>query len=123
MSRFSTILCPVDFEPNSLRVLRLAGEIAQEHKATLHVLHVTDIPIPPKPEVTVPFDKMETVVTVKLNRLARLRAARRLGANLIIMATHGRRGLRHLVLGSVAERVVREARCPVLTIRGGRNPG
>lgn len=97
-------------------------------------------PIPPKPEVTVPFDEMEMAVTAKLDRLARqrigrrvryevhaetgqpaievLRPARRLGANLIIMATHGRKGLRRLVLGSVAERVVREARCHVLTISG-----
>ena len=41
----------------------------------------------------------------------------RLGADLVVMATHGRRGLKHLVLGSVAERVVRESIAPVLTVR------
>jgi len=46
-----------------------------------------------------------------------LRVARRVRANLIVMATHGRKGFRRLILGSVAERVVREAPCPVLTIR------
>jgi nucleotide-binding universal stress UspA family protein len=40
----------------------------------------------------------------------------RLGADLVVMATHGQRGLKHLVLGSVAERVVRESAVPVLTI-------
>ena len=46
-----------------------------------------------------------------------LQAAKRQGADLIVMATHGRKGLRHLVLGSVAEHVVREAPCPVLTVK------
>jgi nucleotide-binding universal stress UspA family protein len=81
---------------------------------------------------------MEATARTKLERLARqrvdgkaryevdimmgdpgvevLQAAKRWGANLIVMATHGRRGLRHLVLGSVAEHVVREASCPVLTV-------
>jgi nucleotide-binding universal stress UspA family protein len=40
-----------------------------------------------------------------------------LKADIVIMATHGRKGLSHLVLGSVAERVVRESPCPVLTVR------
>jgi len=44
-------------------------------------------------------------------------AQQRLGADLVVMATHGRRGLKHLVLGSVAERVVRESAVPVLTVR------
>lgn len=81
---------------------------------------------------------MEATARTKLERLARqriggkiryevdvmmgdpgvevLRAAKRWGANLIVMATHGRKGLRHLVLGSVAEQVVRDASCPVLTV-------
>jgi len=138
MARFNKILCPVDFDPNSLQALRLAGEISQERKAILHLLHVVDIAIPAKAEVTAPFDKMEAAVTSKLERLARqkidrrvhhelhvetgdpavqiLDAAKRLGADLIVMATHGRKGLRRLVLGSVAERIVREAPCRVLSV-------
>ena len=46
-----------------------------------------------------------------------LQAATRLGIDLIVMATHGRKGFRRLVLGSVAERVIREAQCPVLTVK------
>ncbi|CAJ9685562.1 universal stress protein [Burkholderia pseudomallei] len=44
------------------------------------------------------------------------RAAREIGASLIVMGTHGRRGVRRLMLGSVAERLLRHARCPVLMI-------
>jgi nucleotide-binding universal stress UspA family protein len=94
--------------------------------------------MPPGPEVALPFGKMEATARAKLQRLARqrldakvryevdimmgdpgvevLQAAKRWGANLIVMATHGRKGIRHLVLGSVAEHVVREAPCPVLTV-------
>ncbi|MGB8412428.1 MAG: universal stress protein [Candidatus Binatus sp.] len=137
MLQFERILCPVAFDPNSLVALRLASELAQERKATLYLLHV--VAIPPGPEVALSFDKMEAAARTKLERLARekvdgkaryeievmtgdpgvevLQAATRLGANLIVMATHGRRGLGHFVLGSVTERVVREAPCPVLTVR------
>lgn len=48
-----------------------------------------------------------------------LAAAQRLGADLIVIGTHGRRGIAHLVLGSVAEAVVRRATCPVLAVHAG----
>jgi universal stress protein A len=137
MPRFNKILCPVDFDPNSTLALRLASELAQERQATLHLLHV--VAMPPGPEVALPFGKMETAARSRLERLARqtvngkaryevkvlmgdpavevLQAAERLRAELIVMATHGRRGLRHLILGSVAEHVVREAPCPVFTVK------
>jgi nucleotide-binding universal stress UspA family protein len=143
MPRFRKILCPVDFDQNSLLALRLASELAQERKATLHLLHV--VAMPPGPEVALPFGRMEATARTKVERLARqriegkaryevdimmgdpgvevLQAAKRWGANLIVMATHGRKGLRHLVLGSVAERVVREASCPVLTVSPKAAPG
>jgi nucleotide-binding universal stress UspA family protein len=136
MPRFKKILCAVDFDPNSLLALRLASELAQEGKATLRLLHV--VAMPPGPEVALPFGKMEAAARTKLERLGRqrvvgkaryevdimmgdpgvevLQAAKRWGASLIVMATHGRKGLRRVVLGSVAERVVREASCPVLTV-------
>jgi len=88
--------------------------------------------------VALPFGKLETEARAKLEMLARqkvgkagyeievmvgdpgieiLQLAKRLRADLIVMATHGRKGFRHIVLGSVAEAVVREAPCPVLTVR------
>jgi nucleotide-binding universal stress UspA family protein len=137
MPQFKKILCPLDFDQNSLLALRLASELAQERQATLYLLHV--VVMPPGPEVALSFGKMEAAARTKLERLARqkangkaryrievmmgdpavevLQAAKRLRANLIVMATHGRKGLRRLVLGSVAERVIREAPCPVLTVR------
>jgi universal stress protein A len=137
MPRFDKILCPVDFDQNSVRALRVATELAQERKATLYLLHV--VGVPPGPEVALPFGQMEAAARAKLARLAQrwidgkihyevdvamgdpsgevLRLAKRKRVNLIVMATHGRKGLRRLVLGSVAERVVREAPCPVLTLK------
>jgi nucleotide-binding universal stress UspA family protein len=133
---FKKILCPIDFDQNSLAALRLATQLAHEHGALLYVLHI--VAMPAGPEVALPFSKMEAAARVKLERLARqlvggkaryeadvtsgdpsvevLQAAKRLGASLIVMATHGRKGLRRFVVGSVAEHVVREASCPVLTV-------
>jgi nucleotide-binding universal stress UspA family protein len=135
MLRFKKILCPMDFDQNWL-ALAVAIELAQRI-TTLCLLHV--VPVPPGPEVAISFGKMEAEVRTRLERLARrkvngkvryevevmmgdpgveiLQAAKRGGADLIVMATHGRKGLRHLVLGSVAEHVVREAPCPVLTVK------
>ncbi|HZP45431.1 MAG TPA: universal stress protein [Candidatus Binataceae bacterium] len=137
MPKFSRILCPVDFDANSSLALKAASELAAERKAALFILHV--IAIPPGPEVALPFEKMETAARTRLKRLADqkigrradyeievmigdpgaeiLSAARQHRAELIVMATHGRKGLRRLMLGSVAERVVREAPCPVLTVK------
>ena len=136
MLKFKKILCPVDFDANSLVALRLASELARDRNATLRLLHV--VAMPPGPEVALPFGRMEATARAKLERLARQRirgkaaydidimmgdpgvevllAAKRWGADVIVLATHGRKGLRHLVLGSVAEQVVREAPCPVLTV-------
>jgi universal stress protein A len=133
---FKKILCPIDFDQNSLSALRLATDLAREHRALLYVLHI--VAMPAGPEVALPFSKMEAASRIKLKRLARqkvggkvsyevevtsgdpgvevVQAAKRLGADLIVMATHGRKGLRRFVLGSVAEHVVREASCPVLTV-------
>jgi nucleotide-binding universal stress UspA family protein len=137
MPGFDKILCPVDFDQNSIRALKLACEVARDRKSMLYLLHV--VPLPPGPEVALPFGKMESAARTKLERIARenvdakvryevdivlgdpglevVQVARRLGAKLIVMATHGRKGLSHLLLGSVAERVIREAPCPVLTVK------
>ena len=137
MPRVKAILCPIDFDAGSLSALRLATEQAQTHKAVLHLLHVVDIPT--NIEVPLPLLDMETRAEAKLALIARRRVgakaryrvhvavgdparqvlftARQLRAMLIVMATHGRKGLRRVLLGSVAERVVREAPCPVLTVR------
>jgi len=112
MPCFNKIVCPVDFDQNSLVALRLATELAQKHEGTVYLLHV--VAMPPGPEVALPFGKMETDARSRLERLARqkvgrkaryevevmmgdpgigiLQVAKRLRANLIVMATHGRKG-------------------------------
>jgi universal stress protein A len=140
MPLFRRILCPVDFDQNSPMALRFACDLAREERnATLDVLHV--VAIPPGPEVAIPFDKLEGKAKARLQRMVRqkidgkvpyqlhirtgdpgtevIRTAEQIGADLIIMVTHGRRGLGRFLLGSVAEKVAREAPCPVLTIRPG----
>jgi universal stress protein A len=135
MLRFSNILCPVDLDQNSLAAISVAAELARDRNATLHLLHVLPLAI----REAFSFKEMESQARTKLERLGHqklkagtryellvvtgepaievLQAATRLGIDLIVMATHGRRGVRRLVLGSVAERVVREAACPVLTVK------
>jgi nucleotide-binding universal stress UspA family protein len=67
--------------------------------------------------------KMKRTVIVEVGEPGEriLDTERKFDADLVVMATHGRRGIKHLVLGSVAERIVRESSVPVLTIRP-RNP-
>jgi nucleotide-binding universal stress UspA family protein len=138
------ILCPVDFFPASEAALRYAVALAERLDAALTVLHVVHIPAYAMPDgsLTPPLEWMQPVLDAAERELAVLvertphanvvldrkvaegmphRAinehAAACGADLIVMGTHGRSGLTHLLLGSVAERVVRTATTPVLTIR------
>ena len=137
MLRLSNILCPLDFDQGSLRALSVAADIALEHNATLYLLHVIHLHIAPEPALS--FAQAEKTAQSHLEQIGHqklksgtrfelmvisgdaageiLQMATRLNIDLIVMATHGRKGLRRLVLGSVAERVVREAPCLVLTIK------
>ncbi|HLI82213.1 MAG TPA: universal stress protein [Candidatus Binataceae bacterium] len=138
---FKKILCPIDFDENSIGALDAAAAIARQSDATLEVLHVVPIVIQPggSPIYVDVYSAEEQSSKAKLIELAKwhlaevkfelrttvgqpaasiLHAQKNLSADLIVMATHGRHGFAHLFLGSVAERVVREAECPVLTIRG-----
>jgi nucleotide-binding universal stress UspA family protein len=138
MLSIRTILHPTDFSDRSLYAFHLACALTRDYSARLVVLHVLPRPIiaygvgvmPPDPEHLVQEAKEQ------LNRLevpgGNVRAERRLeegdaatdilrvgqeiGADLIILGTHGRTGLDRLLMGSVAEQVVRQASCPVLTV-------
>lgn len=139
------ILVPVDFSANAERALDYACELAVKLDATVHVLHVVGIPALGVPELGVAvtasmidqivldhqaaLDKLvdkkrsggarfgEVILRTGDARDTILQAAHHLGADLIVMGTHGRRGLSRMLLGSVAESVVRTSQCPVLTIR------
>jgi universal stress protein A len=138
---FRNILCPIDFDANSPAALEFAGKIALETGARIFLLHIV-----PWTVAAVPIDASQVLAelkqsaTTRLQQLAKekldgrvaneiivtvannsgaevVRIAKEWKADVVIMVTHGRKGLSHFVLGSVAERVVRESPCPVLTLR------
>jgi universal stress protein A len=134
-----SIIHPTDFSERSQYAFWLACALARDYGARLTVLHVAAVPtvvygegvVPPDPE------ELRAAVQEQLDRLqvphADVRAERRLEqgdtveeilrvaqearADLIVMGTHGRTGLGRLLMGSVAEQIVRKAACPVLTVK------
>ena len=131
------ILVPTDFSETSDAALSYGLELAQALPAQLYLLHVTgDNGV--NFEADFPMVEFESAPQAQLERLATQKAsaarpeyALRIGApsdqivryaaardiDLIVMGTHGRSGVAHMVMGSVAEKVVRAAPCPVLTVR------
>jgi len=141
VTEFRKILCPVDFESNSVVALDLAKSVALKYHATLYVLNVARIPAADMdaPVAIAPHPHFEQAAHDQLKELARknlhdeiayelvvkggipesaiLDAVNDLGIDLVVMSTHGRAGLAHLVMGSVAEEVVRTASCPVMVVK------
>jgi nucleotide-binding universal stress UspA family protein len=143
----NTILVPTDFSATSDAALAYAKSLATCLEASLHLVHVFTDPYAPAafaPDVYAPIPADATANALEEARrnlvqrlddreLKRFRGTRNIvtgltateivryaadhGVDLIVMGTHGRRGVAHLLLGSVAEHVVRTARCPVLTVR------
>jgi nucleotide-binding universal stress UspA family protein len=140
------ILAPTDFSDASHRAVRYAAELAEKFGAELVLLHVVQdialvlpdavMPTPmPTPDLTQLMDSARSGLTNLIGHLGLGRlnpkievragspaaeidaAAKDLGADLICVSTHGRTGLAHLLLGSVAEKIVRHAPCPVLVVR------
>jgi len=146
---FRKILSPVYFDETSPVALQYARYFAQQGGGTVYLLHVvpTDelhlLRKVYRPESGGGADAVwaEKVSREKLQEMAYahlgevpyeivtrlsgdpatgiLEAEKELGADLVVMATHGRTGIAHLLLGSVAEKVVRESRCPIFTTRRG----
>ena len=132
---FRRVLFPTDFSPSSLHALRYAEEMARRFEAELLVLFVDFAPsLYDASQDDVPASKraIERAIEVLRSRSVHasgvyrrgaaadeiVRAAAAEKADLIIMSTHGRTGLTHALMGSVAESVVRRAACPVMTVRG-----
>ncbi|MBV8361488.1 MAG: universal stress protein [Deltaproteobacteria bacterium] len=137
---FRNILCPVDFDDSSMYALDLAGEIARQNDGSVLVLHVVPMIVPPvgMPVYVHLYQSQRQTAATKLEEIAAkrlrglkyelltemgdpapviLRTATRGSSDLVVMASHGRRGFSRLFLGSVAELVLRESKCPVLTVR------
>jgi nucleotide-binding universal stress UspA family protein len=135
MQEIQRILCPVDFSETSIRALAYAERLASGTKSELILLHSFEIPASlTYADIDTPSDPgIRTQLEALPLRFADSRATRVLHAgpagevicwlaeqracDLIVMGTHGRTGLTHLFLGSVAEYVMRHARCPVVTVR------
>ncbi len=136
------ILLPHDFSETADRALAYALTLAEKLGSRVTVLHVYEVPIyafPEGPALTMPMTAdlerasaaaLDAVVArsrrpgVNLEKQLRQgvawreidEAAKELKVDLVVMATHGRKGLARALLGSVAEKVVRTAPCPVLTV-------
>lgn len=142
MLEIRTILSPVDFSETSDHALDYAVELAQKLGAQVHIIHVWQpltyavadgVYIPTSEHLSNQvFDLQEKLdkqvaryadrgVTGRLIEgvpyMTIVQTAEEMKADLIVMGTHGRTGLMHLLLGSVAERVVRLSPIPVLTLR------
>jgi nucleotide-binding universal stress UspA family protein len=140
MIEIETILLPVDFSKGSDLATTFAISLAQEYKAKLHVLHVYELVpqydylakeflevrktkleealanvIPAESKATIDVEEILAEGTPVHHTI--VEKAKELGDDVIVIATHGRTGLAHVFLGSVAEHVIRHATCPVLVVR------
>ncbi len=138
---YRSILNPIQFDDPTYLALGYAKRLAADSGATLHLLHVVEkFPALGEPDVSENDNiREEDEARNRLNEIARqhlsdvkyqvhvaaaapralakavVQVADEVNADLIVMKTHGRKGLAHLIIGSVAEEVVRSAPCPVLT--------
>ncbi|GAN32826.1 MAG: universal stress protein [Candidatus Brocadia sp. AMX2] len=144
MINIKNILCPIDYSVYSEMALKYAIEFAEKYLAKLYLIHVLDIRIydindPDLYNVTIVDAEMinklrerllkcvnedtkgrisvEAVIIQGIPFAEIIKASKEYKIDLIVIGTHGRTGLSHAIMGSVAEKVVRKAPCPVLTIR------
>ena len=143
MKPFKRILVPTDFSDYATKATRVALDLAQRYDATITLVHIDDpllfgfpdgYPAPAEARRLLQEELQQQLAAAKADaelvkpggvetRLIEglpataLCEFARSGFDLIVMGTHGRSGIARVLLGSVAERVVRHAPCPVLTIR------
>lgn len=145
MIALKTILFPTDFSDYSMYALEYAVGFARQFRSRLVIMHVVDIflydpayfaPYVPDQRAFDDFEKrareriaeiarekippgieVETVVKQGRPFAEIVREARERGVDLIVTATHGRTGITHVLFGSNAEKIVRHAPCPVLSIK------
>jgi nucleotide-binding universal stress UspA family protein len=141
-TRIDRVLCPIDFSETSRHAVEQAATIAGWYRAQLTVLHVYSPVFMPIPMLPAPADRVadaelqrvhddltafltptriagvavDQVVDVGHPAASILARAARSPADLIVLGTHGAGGVEHVLLGSVTEKVLRKATCPVLTV-------
>jgi nucleotide-binding universal stress UspA family protein len=144
---FSKLLLPTDFSDCSAEAARVARLLAERFGSRIIVLHVLDEPaaLDPMFRGDVPlellrsrmeqfaqenmdaflaahfsgFENVDTMLAAGIPYREIIKKARECGAGLIVIGTHGRTGVEHVIFGSTAEKVVRIAPCPVLSVRMG----
>lgn len=143
MANYQQIVCATDFSASSTAAIQHAGRLAQQMGATLHLLHVVQDPLQ-QPwaaeayvmnlgDLTAEWQQHaeKELARIASGLSAKTEVAVRLGrpiteilqyvddvhADLLVAGTHGHGAIAHLILGSVAERLVRQSKCPVLTVR------
>lgn len=137
---FKRILAPVDFDASSLKALEFGAKLAKQTDGTVFILHIVpvDMDVSGMPQYVDLIKRQESLDREKLTAIAKEHlpdvkweildkmgqpadvideVATQLPADVIVMVTHGRRGLARLVEGSIAEKVLRHAPCPVLAVR------
>ncbi len=143
MINLKKILCPIDHSDGSKEALKYAVSFAMKNEAKLYLLHVIDIrsfdesidtmamQIPNDetikqlktklleciPEEIRSDMQIEALVVQGIPFAEIISIAKGNNVDMIVMGTHGRTGLAHIMIGSVSEKVVRKAHCPVLTVR------
>ena len=143
MPKIKHILVPTDFDESAEQALQYAVELSQQFGARLTLLHVYEIPVhayttmmyPPEGFVkelgAAARKKLDEAVNTVRKQVPEatsilhagtpgeqiLTAIKETGADLVVMGTHGRRGLGHVMFGSVAEKTVRQSPIPVLVVR------
>jgi len=132
------ILCATDFSASSDHALQYALVLASRFGASVELLHVTEVSAYAQNQtedggesyekrllarLRAMADSIETDVSIETHLAAGvpyieiINRSKALPADLIVIGTHGRTGMKHLLIGSVAEKVVRTASCPVLSVR------
>ncbi len=152
MLPFKKILCPTDFSEPACRAIKAAGELAEKFSSELILMHVVGpVPVLETPTGLAGFDvaayqqelsnsaesslqlrreehipeSVQARILVVHGEAAHeiVRVANEEGVDLIVVSTHGESGWRHRIFGSVFEKVIRIAECPVLTIHMGSENG
>ncbi|MCR9294833.1 MAG: universal stress protein [bacterium] len=144
MVAFNNILVPTDFSDYASLAVEYGASLAEKYGAQVHLLHVLETHYSATPTfaaglaLTSQVKESQEAAEKMLRDLAAgrpmvcktaegsafleiLRYAENQEIDLIVMGTHGRTGLEHVLIGSVAERIVRKSSCPVMTIRDPRH--
>lgn len=142
---FEKILFPTDFSKYSEVVIPYVVSLAKKYKSKLYMMHVIEVFLPDPDYLGIysdiskiydDFEKetkrnihelksrdefsgidLETIIVIGKPFLEIIKTAKEKEIGLIVMGTHGRSGLNHVIFGSTAEKVVRKAPCPVLTVK------